>query len=127
MREVFLNLILNAVQSLKGQGEIQVVMKASEADQTLEIQIYDNGEGISAETIDKLFNPFFSTRHDALGLGLFVTKQIVHRYGGSIRVESRVGEGSLFTVRLPYGEFGKDASGEPKASLSASPAVDSLS
>ena len=64
--------------------------------------ISDTGPGIPEELVDKLFNPFFTTRAEAVGLGLFVTKQIVHRYGGSIRVASRVGEGSLFIIQLPY-------------------------
>jgi len=73
-------------------------------DQVIEIQISDTGRGVSEEVIDKLFNPFFTTRHGALGLGLFVTKQIVHRYGGSIRAESQPEEGSLFMIRLPHSE-----------------------
>ncbi len=104
LREVFLNLILNAVQSIGSQGKIHVDMNYQAADEILEIQISDTGPGIDQDHIDKLFNPFFTTRHDAVGLGLFVTKQIVHRYGGSIRVESRKGSGSLFIVRFPYSE-----------------------
>lgn len=101
LREVFLNLILNAVQSIGSHGKIHVEMKYQAKDQIIEIQILDTGRGIQTEYIDKLFNPFFTTRHDAVGLGLFVTKQIVHRYGGSIRVESRPDEGSLFTIQFP--------------------------
>lgn len=104
LREVFLNLILNAVQSIGSHGKIHVEMGYSSADEIIAIQISDTGPGIDADHIDKLFNPFFTTRHDAVGLGLFVTKQIVHRYGGSIRVESQKGHGSLFTVRFPYSE-----------------------
>jgi signal transduction histidine kinase len=62
----------------------------------------DTGKGIPAEHLDKVFNPFYTTRHEAVGLGLFVTKQIAHRYGGSIRVESQVGIGSMFILQLPY-------------------------
>ena len=104
LREVFLNLILNAVQSVGSQGEIHCEMNYRSKDQIIGILISDTGRGIPADNIDKLFNPFFTTRSDAVGLGLFVTKQIVHRYGGSIRVESRVEEGSLFIVRLPCRE-----------------------
>jgi len=107
LREVFLNLILNAVQSIGSQGRIHVEMSYQAPDEIISIQISDTGPGIDQEHIDKLFNPFFTTRHDAVGLGLFVTKQIVHRYGGSIRVESQKGSGSLFTVRFPYSEASK--------------------
>lgn len=102
LREVFLNLILNAVQSIGSQGRIHVDMHYQAVDEIISIQISDTGPGIEQDHIDKLFNPFFTTRHDAVGLGLFVTKQIVHRYGGSIRVESQKGSGSLFIVRFPY-------------------------
>lgn len=104
LREVFLNLILNAVQSIGSQGRIHVEMSYHPSDEIISIQISDTGPGIDQDHIDKLFNPFFTTRHDAVGLGLFVTKQIVHRYGGSIRVESQKGSGSLFIVRFPYTE-----------------------
>ena len=101
LREVFLNLILNAVQSIGSHGKIHVEMKYQPQDHIIEIQILDTGRGIQAGHIEKLFNPFFTTRHDAVGLGLFVTKQIVHRYGGSIQVESKPEEGSLFTIQFP--------------------------
>ncbi|HTL48562.1 MAG TPA: ATP-binding protein [Verrucomicrobiae bacterium] len=122
LREVFLNLILNAVQSIGSQGKIHIDMNYHARDEIIDIQISDTGQGIEAEHIDKLFNPFFTTRHDAVGLGLFVTKQIVHRYGGSIRAESRKGAGSLFIVRFPYLEASKPiSSAEEKVSLTLFP------
>ncbi len=101
MREVFFNLLLNAVQSIGSKGWIHIEMKHDAQEQQIEISIADSGKGIEPENIEKLFNPFFTTRDEALGLGLFVTKQIIHRSGGFIRAESRLGEGSLFTLRLP--------------------------
>lgn len=102
MREIFLNLILNAVQSIGSQGKIHIEMNYLSKDEIIQIQVSDTGRGIDQDHIEKLFNPFFTTRHESTGLGLFVTRQIVHRYGGSIRVESRPGEGSLFTVQFPH-------------------------
>ncbi len=102
MREIFFNLILNAVQSIQSPGKVHAELDYDPHDQIWIIRISDTGKGLGQELIDKLFNPFFTTRHGALGLGLFVTKQIVHRYGGSIRVESRPKQGSLFIVQLPY-------------------------
>lgn len=121
MREVFLNLILNAVQSVGSQGRIHCEIRDRSQDQIVEFRISDTGRGISEEHIDKLFNPFFTTRPDAVGLGLFVTKQIVHRYGGSIRVESRPGQGSLFLVQLPYLEQSTPLGGSAETSLSLFP------
>ncbi len=120
MREVFLNLVLNGVQSVGAKGKIHCEVHYKAPDQIIEISVSDSGKGIPPENIEKLFNPFFTTRPDAVGLGLFVTKQIVHRYGGSIRVESRPEEGSLFRVQLPIFEsYG--AASEKNATLSLFP------
>ena len=97
-----MNLILNAVQSVASHGEIHVEICNHPLGQYIEITISDTGKGIESDDIEKLFNPFFTTRSDAVGLGLFVTKQIVDHYGGSIRVESQPDEGSLFILQFPY-------------------------
>jgi signal transduction histidine kinase len=102
IREIFLNLLLNAVEAIGTEGKIVVELKYRRDEELIEIVCSDTGKGIPAEHLDKVFNPFYTTRHEAVGLGLFVTKQIVHRYGGSIRVESQVGIGSMFILQLPY-------------------------
>jgi signal transduction histidine kinase len=102
IREIFLNLLLNAVEAVGSEGKIVVELKYRRDEELIEIVCSDTGKGIPAEHLDKVFNPFYTTRHEAVGLGLFVTKQIVHRYGGSIRVESQVGVGSMFILQLPY-------------------------
>jgi signal transduction histidine kinase len=102
IREIFLNLLLNAVEAVGSEGKIVVELKYRRDEELLEIVCSDTGKGIPAEHLDKVFNPFYTTRHEAVGLGLFVTKQIVHRYGGSIRVESQLGIGSMFILQLPY-------------------------
>jgi len=101
LREVFFNLILNALQVIGSGGQIHIGITYQKADKVFVIQVADTGAGIPAENIDKVFNPFFTTRPEGIGLGLFVTQQIVHRYGGSIRVESQPGEGTLFVIELP--------------------------
>lgn len=122
LREVFLNLILNAVQSIGSHGRITIEMNYVPHDELIRIQISDTGEGIESGNIDKLFNPFFTTRHGAVGLGLFVTKQIVHRYGGSIRAVGEKGKGTLFTILFPYSAASKPlTSAEQKVSLSLFP------
>ncbi len=102
VREIFLNLLLNAVEAVGSEGKIVVALKYRQDEGLIEIVCSDTGKGIPAEHLDKVFNPFYTTRHEAVGLGLFVTKQIVHRYGGSIRVESQEGSGSMFILQLPY-------------------------
>ncbi len=101
IREIFLNLLLNAVEAVGSEGKIVVEMKYRREEELVEISCSDTGRGIPAEYLDKVFNPFYTTRHEAVGLGLFVTQQITHRYGGSIRVESQVGIGSMFILQLP--------------------------
>lgn len=102
LREVFLNLILNAVESVGQDGKIEIEISNNTADQLIEVTISDTGKGIPEENIEKLFNPFFTTRTDGTGLGLFTSKQIIHRLGGAIRAESKPGVGSLFMIELPY-------------------------
>ena len=109
-REVFFNLILNALQSIPPGGEIQVGITYQKADKVFIIQVADTGPGIPQENLDKVFNPFFTTRPEGIGLGLFVTQQIIHRYGGSIRAESQPGEGTLFVIELPLAVPGSETS-----------------
>ena len=115
IREVFFNLLLNAVEAVGSEGKIVVELKYRRDEELIEIVCSDTGKGIPAEHLDKVFNPFYTTRHEAVGLGLFVTKQIVHRYGGSIRVESQVGIGSMFILQLPHGAEAVKNRGAEKA------------
>lgn len=102
IREVFLGLILNAVQAIANPpGKITCEIHYAARENSIEIWISDTGVGISKEQQELIFNPFYTSRKDGLGLGLFVTQQIIHRYGGTIRIESRMGEGSLFLIQLP--------------------------
>lgn len=102
LREVFFNLILHSVSSLGGRGTLEIKMEDLTEDGLVEIRILDSGPGMEEKDIERFFNPFVPRKHDGVGLGLFVAKQIVHRYGGSIRIESKTGEGTLFIVNLPY-------------------------
>jgi signal transduction histidine kinase len=100
-RELFLNLLLNAIESIEGSGQVDVDVSYNRSEEMIEVRISDSGRGIEPEHLEKVFNPFYTTRHESVGLGLFIAKQIVHKYGGLIRVESRLSEGSLFMVQLP--------------------------
>lgn len=101
LREVFLNLFLNAAQAIGKKGTIEVSGKYSSEDQLFEFRISDTGPGIPEANLSKLFHPFFTTRPEGVGLGLFVTQQIIHGYNGSIRAESHQGRGTVFTIELP--------------------------
>jgi two-component system, sporulation sensor kinase E len=102
LRQVCMNLLVNAHQAITGSGLVEVTTDNAD-DKTVSISIRDTGGGIAQDTIDRIWDPFFTTKEagKGVGLGLALTYNIVKRHGGDIRVESRLGEGSLFTVVLP--------------------------
>ncbi len=100
MRQVFLNLMLNAIQAMPGGGEISIGVGKS-GQKGVIISISDTGTGISKEDLPNLFNPFFTTKKDGSGLGLAISYKIIQEHGGGIRVESEKGRGSRFTIVLP--------------------------
>lgn len=102
MKQVFLNLLQNSAQVIQQGGDIQV-STWQDADRFY-IEIQDTGPGISADHLDKIFDLYFTTKDSGTGMGLSIAHQIVAAHGGSIKVESRSGEGTVFTVALPQSE-----------------------
>jgi signal transduction histidine kinase len=104
LRQVFMNLLINAHQAIKGAGTVGITTSAN--DSAVSIQIRDTGCGIEPEHLDHVWEPFFTTKlvGQGLGLGLAVTFNIVKRHDGEIKVESQKGEGSVFTVILPVNQ-----------------------
>jgi len=97
--QVFLNLILNAIDATEKEGRIHLTVQ-QERDTVL-VQVHDEGCGITPEQASKLFRPYFTTKKHGTGLGLFVTRRLVRDHGGEIDFVSKPGEGTTFTVRLP--------------------------
>jgi PAS domain S-box-containing protein len=103
LRQVFLNLLLNAQQAMEKGGRITVRTSVYEQalQPTVSVQISDTGRGISEADIARIFEPFFSTRSKGTGLGLWVTQDIVRHHGGRIEATSEEGAGTTFNVILP--------------------------
>jgi two-component system NtrC family sensor kinase len=113
LRQVFLNLILNAQQSIEGAGEITISTASygQALQPSISIQISDTGRGISETDIARIFEPFFSTRTKGTGLGLWVTQDIVRHHGGRIEVTSTEGKGTTFNIILPVDSPTLDSDG----------------
>ena len=101
LNQVFVNLLINAAQAIPEKGEITIETKSTDTE--IVIRFQDTGIGIPPEDIPRLFTPFFTTKPVGVGtgLGLSISHGIMQQHEGSIEVESRVGEGSVFTIRLP--------------------------
>ena len=102
MERVFYNLVLNAAQATPLGGAVTV--KTRSADDGAEVSVIDRGHGIDPKLINTIFNPFFTTKPDGVGLGLAIVSKIVDQHGGNITVESQPGKGSVFRVYLPVSE-----------------------
>lgn len=103
LNQVFLNLVTNAAQATEGRkGEIAITTRAPDPEH-VEIIVADNGKGIPSEVLPKIFDPFFTTKEvgKGTGLGLSIAYKIVETHGGTISVDSKVGTGTRFIVRLP--------------------------
>jgi two-component system NtrC family sensor kinase len=107
LRQVFLNLILNAVDAMSKGGKLLIAAQRSNVPDFITITFQDNGHGIPAHILPSIFDPFFTTKPTAkgTGLGLSVSKGIVEKHGGDITVESKVGEGSSFYIHLPIAKI----------------------
>lgn len=102
LRQLFSNLIINAMDAMDEGGTLRVRTRMVHADRSyMEIKVSDTGRGINDEHVDRIFDPFFSTKDRGTGLGLAIVSAVVNAHGGFIDVASKPGEGTIFTIGLP--------------------------
>ncbi len=106
LEQIFLNIILNAVEAMSNGGELMLKTKlrgqgTKVSTKRVELTISDTGCGVSKENLGKIFDPFFSTKHNSTGLGLSITQRLVNRHHGTLAVESEVGKGTSLTITFP--------------------------
>jgi signal transduction histidine kinase len=100
LRSVFNNLFINAIQSMENTGgQLNVTISSLEND--VKIEVKDTGSGIDEEHLQKIFEPYFSTKETGTGLGLAIVKKVVEVHDGAIDVESNLNDGTKFTIKLP--------------------------
>lgn len=106
IQQVFFNVIINGIQAMREGGTLLVQTEAGEGGGrgTVRILVRDTGKGIPSEDLDKIFIPFHTTKTQGTGLGLPISRQLLEQHGGTIRVESRPGEGTTFIIELPVVE-----------------------
>ena len=101
LKQVFLNLVINAIEAMPQGGELCIETKLSEDGDGLSMALTDTGVGLSEKELENIFEPFFTTKATGTGLGLSVSYGIIERHGGRIEVQSELGKGATFTVYLP--------------------------
>jgi two-component system NtrC family sensor kinase len=111
LQQVFLNLITNAIDAHDGKpyGTVRITTQGDDKNRSVKVVISDTGSGIAKENLDKIFDPFFTTKPvgRGTGLGLSICYSIIQQLGGTIAVKSQEGEGTAFTLILPYSTPGK--------------------
>lgn len=112
MEQVFINLLNNAIDAFEKNGEICIAVKKHQRESALDeqmsmdglqIEVSDTGKGISPETIDQIFEPFYSSKppNEGTGLGLYISRSIIQRHHGTIKVRSKLNQGTTFSIFLP--------------------------
>lgn len=112
MRTAFLNLIINASEAMEGNGKLQITATRDRYfifDEKREVEageivicFKDTGKGITDSEIPQIFTPFYTTKNKGVGLGLSIVSKIIETHKGRIEVKSRLGEGTVFAIHLPY-------------------------
>jgi len=101
LTQALMNLVINAVQAVGKNGRVQVSAARSATGDDLVLRIQDNGPGIPADKLEEIFDPYFTTKPEGIGLGLWIARQIAVAHGGALRTENAPVGGAIFTLSLP--------------------------
>jgi signal transduction histidine kinase len=101
LQQVFFNILLNSVDAIPEGGKITVTTRYDENSKTVVVVLRDTGKGIPAELMEKIFQPFFTTKGKGTGLGLAISKRIIEEHSGAIEVANQLSGGVAFTITLP--------------------------
>lgn len=101
MKQVLINLVKNAIEAISDDGKIHINCSIEPQDIIL-IKISDNGIGMDRQVVEKIFDPFFSTKINGTGLGMMISEKIIAEHGGTIGIESQKGQGTTVTIQLPF-------------------------
>jgi signal transduction histidine kinase len=101
LRQVFMNLLMNAVDAMPGSGSLVLRTGFCESACAVTVSIADSGKGMEAAVLKNIFQPFFTTKAGGTGLGLAISKRLIEEQGGAISIESTAGKGTMFTITLP--------------------------
>ena len=92
---------MNAIEATESGGKILITSGCDLKGHCIEVRVIDSGEGISPENIDRIFDPFFTSKEEGTGLGLAITHGIIEQHGGTVDVTSKIGSGTTFSIKLP--------------------------
>ncbi len=102
MKQVFFNIVRNACAAMLGGGELRVsTIRLATGNGQVCVEMEDTGRGIAEDDLERIFDPFFSTHREGMGLGLAISRKIVENHGGRIEVKSKPGKGTKFGIVLP--------------------------
>jgi two-component system NtrC family sensor kinase len=103
LQQVFLDILVNAAEAMPEGGQVSITSETIAETEEVAVAVKDTGQGIPQENLDKIFEPFFSTKGgETLGIGLAVSWGIIHNHGGGLAVDSKLGEGTTFRIVLPW-------------------------
>ncbi len=100
IKQVFINIIINAIQASKASGEI-VIKTLNSVDGFFTVEIIDQGTGIKEEIMDKVFTPFYTTKEKGTGLGLSISSRIIQNHGGALEIDSTMKQGVRVLIKMP--------------------------